>query len=146
MKQLKALGALALSGIALGTTQLASAETTTPVEDLVLVEESTPSNSADERIASEQPYPHGGYYGRYGHGGFYGRYGHGGFYGRYGHGGFYGRYGHHGHHGHHGFYGRFGHHGHHGHFGGYWGRWGGWRSEAASESSLPGPLVQLDLR
>ncbi|WP_438014477.1 hypothetical protein WMF18_26725 [Sorangium sp. So ce315] len=47
---MKALGALALSGIALGTTQLAAAETTTPIQDLVIVEETASPDLDDSRV------------------------------------------------------------------------------------------------
>ena len=65
MKLVKALGALALSGIAVGAPQLAAAETTTPIEDLVIVEE-TANPDLDARVAA---FPYGAYrpYGVYGY-------------------------------------------------------------------------------
>ncbi|WP_437967724.1 hypothetical protein WMF04_50710 [Sorangium sp. So ce260] len=50
MKLMKALGVLALSGIALGTTQLAAAETTMPLQDLVIVEETASPEHEDSRV------------------------------------------------------------------------------------------------
>ncbi|KYF57606.1 hypothetical protein BE04_11795 [Sorangium cellulosum] len=65
MKLVKALGALALSGVAVGTTQLAAAETTTPIQDLVIVEETASPDLDDARIIA--PY---GVYGYQPYGGF----------------------------------------------------------------------------
>ncbi|WP_437294263.1 hypothetical protein [Sorangium sp. So ce426] len=59
MKLVKALGALALSGMALGTAQMAAAESTTPIEDLVLVEEMTSSDFPDARIPPDDAPYHG---------------------------------------------------------------------------------------
>ncbi|WP_437949401.1 hypothetical protein WME98_00490 [Sorangium sp. So ce296] len=67
MKLVKALGALALFGVALGTTQLAAAETSTPIQDLVIVEETASPDLDASRIVA----PYGGYgyrpYGGYGY-------------------------------------------------------------------------------
>ncbi|XXT16770.1 hypothetical protein WME94_41720 [Sorangium sp. So ce429] len=72
MKLVKALGALALFGTAIGTAQLAAAETTTPIQDLVLVEETTSSALADARRPPDDIPYHGPYrpyrpYRPYGH-------------------------------------------------------------------------------
>ncbi|KYF90473.1 hypothetical protein BE20_17600 [Sorangium cellulosum] len=57
MKLVKALGALALSGIALGAAQLAAAEDTVPVQELVIVEETASPTLADARIPpDDSPY------------------------------------------------------------------------------------------
>ncbi|WP_437935398.1 hypothetical protein [Sorangium sp. So ce341] len=57
MKLVKALGALALSGIALGAAPLAAAEDTVPVQDLVIVEETASPTLADARIPPDDiPY------------------------------------------------------------------------------------------
>ncbi len=57
MKLVKALGALALSGLALGAAQLAAAEDTIPIQDLVIVEETTSPALADARIPPDDlPY------------------------------------------------------------------------------------------
>ncbi|WP_437758384.1 hypothetical protein [Sorangium sp. So ce1389] len=66
MKLVKALGALALSGFALGTTQLAAAETTTPIQDLVIVEE-TASPELDASRVVVVPYRAYRPYGLYGY-------------------------------------------------------------------------------
>ncbi|WP_437720292.1 hypothetical protein [Sorangium sp. So ce861] len=72
MKLVKALGALALSGVALGTTQPAAAEITTPIQDLVIVEETASPDLDDSRIVAPYSYrPYGVYgyrpYGVYGY-------------------------------------------------------------------------------
>ncbi|WP_437933486.1 hypothetical protein [Sorangium sp. So ce341] len=168
---MKALGALALSGVALGSTQLAAAETTTPIQDLVIVEETVSPDLDASRVVAPyhayQPYggygyqPYGGYgyqpYGGYGHRP-YGGYGHrpyGGYgyqpYGGYGHRP-YGGYGHRP-------YGGYGHrpYGGYGHrpYGGYgyrpgfqpFGWYQPWRSlsgvEAAPGRNIPTPAVSL---
>ena len=59
MKLVKALGALTLSGIALGTAQIAAAESTTPIHDLVLVEETTISDFPDATIPPDDVPYHG---------------------------------------------------------------------------------------
>ena len=57
MNLVKALGALALSGLALGAAQLAAAEDTIPIQDLVIVEETTSPALADARIPPDElPY------------------------------------------------------------------------------------------
>ncbi|WP_437645042.1 hypothetical protein [Sorangium sp. So ce362] len=57
MKLVKALGALALFGLALGAVQLAAAEDTIPIQDLVIVEETTSPALADARIPPDDlPY------------------------------------------------------------------------------------------
>ncbi|WP_437605044.1 hypothetical protein WMF20_28125 [Sorangium sp. So ce834] len=66
MKLVKALGALALSGVALGTTHLAAAETTTPIQDLVIVEETASPDLGEPRIAFA-PYSAYRPYGLYGY-------------------------------------------------------------------------------
>ncbi|WP_437753286.1 hypothetical protein [Sorangium sp. So ce1389] len=66
MKLVKALGALALLGTAIGTAQLAAAETTTPIQDLMLVEETTSSALVDARIPPDD-IPYHGPYRPYGH-------------------------------------------------------------------------------
>ncbi|WP_437587077.1 hypothetical protein [Sorangium sp. So ce1000] len=65
MKLVKALGALALSGMALGSAQIAAAESTIPIQDLVLVEETTSSASADARIPPDD-IPYHGHFRPYG--------------------------------------------------------------------------------
>ncbi|WP_437667213.1 hypothetical protein [Sorangium sp. So ce1182] len=66
MKLVRALGALALSGVALGTTQFAAAETTTPIQDLVIVEETASPELDASRVVVV---PYGAYrpYGLYGY-------------------------------------------------------------------------------
>jgi hypothetical protein len=59
MKLVKALGGLALSGMALGTAQMAAAGSTTPIQDLVLVEETTSSDFPDARIPPDDVPTHG---------------------------------------------------------------------------------------
>ncbi|HTN83799.1 MAG TPA: hypothetical protein VL242_08940 [Sorangium sp.] len=66
MKLVKALGALALFGMAIGTAQLAAAETTTPIQELVIVEETTSSALADARIPPDD-IPYHGHFRPYGH-------------------------------------------------------------------------------
>ncbi|WP_437678394.1 hypothetical protein [Sorangium sp. So ce131] len=66
MKLVRALCALPLSGIAFGTTQLAAAETTTPIEELVIVEE-TASPELDESRVVVAPYRAYRPYGLYGY-------------------------------------------------------------------------------
>ncbi|WP_437314628.1 hypothetical protein [Sorangium sp. So ce385] len=57
MKLVKALGALALPGIALGVAQLAAAEDTVPVQELAIVEETASPTLADARIPPDDiPY------------------------------------------------------------------------------------------
>ncbi|KYF81146.1 hypothetical protein BE11_14320 [Sorangium cellulosum] len=57
MKLAKALGALALSGMAFGAAQLAAAGSTTPIQDLALVEETTSPALPDARIPPDDlPY------------------------------------------------------------------------------------------
>ncbi|WP_437955802.1 hypothetical protein WME76_30525 [Sorangium sp. So ce119] len=57
MKLAKALGALALSGMAFGAAQLAAAGGTTPIQDLALVEETTSPALPDARIPPDDlPY------------------------------------------------------------------------------------------
>ncbi|WP_437828148.1 hypothetical protein [Sorangium sp. So ce1153] len=63
MNLVKALGALALSGVALGTTQLAAAETTTPIQDLVIVEETATPVLDDARVVPYHAYRPYGLYG-----------------------------------------------------------------------------------
>ncbi|WP_437331646.1 hypothetical protein [Sorangium sp. So ce394] len=79
MKLVKALGALALSGVALGTTQLAAAETSTPIQDLVIVEETASPDLDASRIVAPYGYRPYGVYGYRPYGGFgyrpYGVYG-----------------------------------------------------------------------
>ncbi|WP_437276154.1 hypothetical protein WME90_33590 [Sorangium sp. So ce375] len=61
MKLVKALGVLALSGMALGASQIAAAEGTTPIQELVLVEETTSLESPDARIPPDDV-PYHGYF------------------------------------------------------------------------------------
>ncbi|WP_437312972.1 hypothetical protein [Sorangium sp. So ce385] len=75
MKLVKALGALALSGVALGTTQLAAAETTTPIQDLVIVEETASPDLDDSRIIAPYSYRPYGVYGYRPYGGGFRPYG-----------------------------------------------------------------------
>ncbi|WP_437793218.1 hypothetical protein [Sorangium sp. So ce693] len=61
MKLVKALGALTLSGMALGTAQIAAAESTTPIQDLVLVEETTSSDFPDAWFPPDDVPYHGNF-------------------------------------------------------------------------------------
>ncbi|XXX74249.1 hypothetical protein WMF30_42055 [Sorangium sp. So ce134] len=66
MKLVKALGALALSGIAFGAAQLAAAEETIAIQDLVIAEETTSPALPDARIPPPDV-PYHGDFRPYGH-------------------------------------------------------------------------------